>query len=119
MSERNQRANDPWTQLGEELGEYLLQSFRSEVQKETQNASADDTIEALAAHCQYRHYLAMQHVLSLCDINFDGSMTISADASWRWLHDANRYYSQLPQAVQDVRREEARAILRVLEGGGE
>lgn len=120
MSERNERSNDPWTQLGEELGEYLLQSFRSEVQKETQDTPADseDTIEALAAHCQYRHHLAMQHILSLCEQNFDGSMTIPADACWRWLHDANRYYPQLPQAVQDVRREEARAILKLLEGEG-
>lgn len=119
MSERNERANDPWTQLGEELGEYLLQSFRAEMNNDIAG-SGDSAVETLAAHAHDEIWAGwMSYLFSKGHENDDGSFTIPASWYWRWKYQAQTPYTQLPEDMKESDREEARRILRLLEGSGE
>lgn len=122
----SERYNDPWTQLGEEFGEYLLQSFRAEMQKPSEDTldkifNPDNdyvAIETLAAHAHDEQWSGwMNYLFSKGHENEDGSFTIPASWYWRWKYQAGTPYTQLPEDMKQSDREEARRILRLLDHG--
>lgn len=126
MGERNQRANDPWTQLGEELGEALLQSFRDEMRKNVSGDTLDKifdpdndyvAVETLAAHCHDESWSGwLKYMFSQCHFDESGDVVIPFEAFRRWSWQMNTPYSELPEDMKESDREEARAILKLLEG---
>lgn len=72
-------------------------------------------IEALAELVHQQWAAWMQHILSLCQMNPDGSATLPAWAVERWLRQANTEYFSLPAHEKESNRAEARKVLTIIE----
>lgn len=117
---------DVWGQLGDEIGNFLLQSFRAEmnenVSDETMSEifdSEEPWVELLAAHSHDEQWSGwMQYLFSKGTENPDGSFTIPASWYWRWKYQASTPYADLPEDMKESDREEARGILKIMGSEG-
>lgn len=103
---------DVWSELGDEIGNFLLQSFREEANKPN---SSFEMVEILAAYAHDQQWSGwMSYLFSKCEENADGSATIPASWYWRWKYQMSTPYSELPEDMKESDREEARGMLRVM-----